>query len=366
MVISKDQLSLTLLKFLREHNSKGIFLVHGHKSFEDCGAAIVFNELRKDYPIVEFNDFSSNPKKEDVDKGVFLFKHSNMDTIVSVGGGSCIDMAKLIRYYYIRNSDNTNKSIPLVAIATTAGTGAEETQFAVCYVDGKKTSVDNYLIKSDLGIICPEFTFFNNRNLTACTGFDALAQAIEAYWNVNATLDSDKLAIKAIKNLLKPLELLVNNLGDKILRSKVAEGASFAGQAINITRTTAPHAMSYTLTSLYKYPHGHAVALTFPYFFQENLLCTQANYEGDNYNYYQSKMLYFRGYINKMNNDIITDRQLFAYMKRYTKNLGLGYDSKRKIDISEVINGINMQRAKNNPRKLDKDIIKAATESILI
>lgn len=84
--------------------------------------------------------------------------------------------------------------------------------------------------------------------------------------SVNSTDESRSYSLKALGLLWKQLPLLIKNLDNKELRSEVAEGAYYAGRAIDITTTTAPHAFSYKFTSLYGIPHGHAVALTFPYF----------------------------------------------------------------------------------------------------
>ena len=155
-------------------DAKSILLLHGHKSYLSCGAKKLVDELTDDVKIVEYQDFTENPKKEDVDLGVTLYQQCHPDMIIAIGGGSVIDMAKLIRYY-------SQSKASLLAIPTTAGTGAESTQFAVCYIDGVKHSISDASIRPDRVLLYPPFTLSNNLYLTACTGFDALAQAIEAF-----------------------------------------------------------------------------------------------------------------------------------------------------------------------------------------
>lgn len=87
----------------------------------------------------------------------------------------------------------------------------------------------------DRAIICPQFTYKNARYLTACTGFDALSQAIEAYWNVYSIEESDNYSIKAIKLIWDNLPLVIDSSTNE-LRDKIAEGAYWAGKAINITK----------------------------------------------------------------------------------------------------------------------------------
>ena len=138
-------------------------------------------------------------------------------------------------------------------------------------------------------------------------------------------------------------------------------GANLAGQAINITRTTAPHAMSYTLTSKYGYPHGHAVALSFPFFFEQNIRCSKENYTGSDYDIYHHKMNIL---LDKLN---LTDKDdLFDVMKQYTKQMGLSFDSQKPIDTSIVAQGVNPERAKNNPLRLTEEILTNAAKSIII
>ena len=116
-----------------------------------------------------------------------------------------------------------------------------------------------------MAVVYPQFTYQNDAYLTACTGFDALAQAIESYWAKGATNESRDYSVRAIGLLWKQLPQLIQS-PTKELRNQVAEGAYWAGRAINISTTTAPHAFSYVFTSKYGYPHGHAVAFTFPFF----------------------------------------------------------------------------------------------------
>ena len=162
-----------------------IFIVHGHKSYQSCGAKALIDELADALEVVDFSDFTENPKIEDVKKGVTSLHQHASELIVGIGGGSAMDMAKLIRHY-------ARREVRLLAIPTTAGTGAESTQFAVCYIDGEKHSVSDSTILPDDVILYPPFTYNNGRYLTSCTGFDALAQAIEAFWNINSTFTSRK------------------------------------------------------------------------------------------------------------------------------------------------------------------------------
>ena len=366
----KAYISKALDAILEKYGAKKVLLVRGGKSFSACGAEEEVAKLREKYEIVEFRDFSVNPKKEDAVRGAEVLKEQGCDVILSVGGGSAIDTAKLIKYFACgefkdMSEGDTEVAIPHIAVPTTAGTGAESTQFAVCYVNGVKTSISNPKLLPDKAIICPDFTYGNGAYLTACTGFDALAQAFEAYWSVNATAESDVYALQAILIANKALPLLMEEIqaegaknSSHTLRDLLSKASNLAGQAINITRTTAPHAMSYTLTSKFGYPHGHAVALTFPYFFFVNINCEEENYLGKDYIQYKSKM---SSLLNLLS---LKSESLYAYMKEYTKGIGLGFDPQRPVDTAMVAAGVNAERAKNNPMRLTEEILKAAAAQI--
>lgn len=328
-------------------DAKSLLIVHGHKSYQSCGAMRLINELTMNIDVVDFDDFTENPKMVDVEKGVSLLRQADPNVIVAIGGGSALDMAKLIRHY-------SHQNLQLIAIPTTAGTGAESTQFAVCYIDGIKHSISNEAIIPDKVLLYPPFTYKNNRYLTSCTGFDALAQAIEAYWNINSTSESDSYALYAIR-VIYPL--LIKDIllpSDRVLLMK---GANEAGKAINITHTTVPHALSYTLTSRYGYPHGHAVALTFPFFLKYYLDGKETEYLGSDYSQYESKM-------NRLRAELGIEDDPFLTMMAYTKQLGLQYDAQRDFDNEVVARGINLERAKNSPMMIDEKVILAAIQSI--
>ncbi len=335
-----------IVPLLKRHNAKHVFLVRGKGSYAACGAEVIIqNALTKaNCELTEYSDFSENPKCEDMELGIELLKSSKADFIIAVGGGSVMDMAKLIRFFSSYKGDITGKFFekkdllfPLIAMPTTAGTGAEATHFAVIYKDKVKYSAEHDDILPDYAIIYPPFTYGNPKYLTACTGFDALAQAIEAFWNLNANEESDVYAEKAIKLLWPNLLDVVNNPTDA-LRDKVSEGAYWAGCAINITKTTAPHAFSYPFTTYYGYPHGHAVALSFPYFMKLN--CSEKNKD--------------RNRVNKLLDMLCFDRDvnLMTQMMEYIHSIGLQERQDALIDKEFILNQVNLERLKNNPVKI--------------
>lgn len=333
-------------KLLDNANAKTVFLVRGHKSFDTCGAHTLLDGIFKRHKlnVVEFKDFSANPYMSEVDNGVGVFKSSDARLIVAVGGGSAIDTAKLIR---TKIGDAT---IKIIAIPTTAGTGAECTHCAIAIVDGLKQSFDGPLVGPDYAVVYPPFTYNNPEYLTACTGFDAVGQAIESYWNLNADDESDKFSMDALRLMWNILPNAVNPGFNKQERIYMSEGSYYSGRAINITRTTAPHAFSYILTSKYGYAHGHAVALTFPFFFDFNINCPRDEYVGKDYDKFKLKMKRMQDYLG------IGDR---TGMLKYIHHIGLDKIDVLKIDWDYYFSNINLGRLGNNPRRITKETMQS-------
>jgi len=258
---------------LTDLSANNIFLVTGKSSYVHSGAKNCLDDLLTNYRVSVYDAFEPNPKLEDLKRGIDLFHCVKSDAIVAVGGGSVIDMAKLINFFgtndidpgeYIEGSGRTiRKGRPLIAIPTTAGSGSEATHFAVLYIYRRKYSVTHKYIMPDFSVVDPGLTMSLPAKQTAISGMDALCQAVESYWSVNSTELSKWYARRAIELIVSNLAQAVNNPTEPA-RTSMAKAAHLAGKAINITKTSAPHSISYPLTAYFGIPHGHAVALTLP------------------------------------------------------------------------------------------------------
>lgn len=233
-----------------------LFLVTGRQSFESSGAESFFAPIIAGRQAVRFSDFAANPKIEDLCRALNAFKASEAKLIISVGGGSALDVAKLVNYFAAAGVDPVSYTegkrgcgdafCPLLAVPTTAGTGSEATHFATLYIGFEKISVADKRMTPSHIWLNSAFTSTMSTYLTACTGFDALAQAIESYWAVGSTEESKHYSEKAIKLCLQHLEGAVLAPTAEH-RAGMLNAAHFAGRAINISKTTAAHAMSYTV-----------------------------------------------------------------------------------------------------------------------
>jgi len=217
-------------------------------------------------PVTHFIKNGINVDEEEMESVFRQYSANKNQAIVAIGGGSVIDLAKAIIFRCI------DASLPVpffIAIPTTAGSGSEATHFAVVYRNNKKHSLVNDKLLPAVAILDPRLGYSLPPYQTAVSGMDVLAQAVESYWNINATAESKHYAAECI-NIWKEYFLDSVNKPDAINREKMLWAAHLAGKAINITRTTGPHALSYYLTKHYNVPHGQAVALFLPLFFIYN------------------------------------------------------------------------------------------------
>ena len=289
--------------------------------------------LKKYLPHCEisiFDNFTKNPKYNEIYEAIEIYKNERFDKIIAFGGGSVIDFAKAFKYYSKR------KEI-LLAIPTTSGTGSEVTQFAVVYKNNEKISIDSSEILPDIAIVDSQLSQNAPRYIKACCMMDAYCQAIESFWAKKATKDSKRISLQAI-NLCRENIIKAVNTFDVIANENIAKAANLAGQAINITRTTAAHALSYKITSKYGIPHGHAVALCMPGVFVQNI---ETIPDAD-------KLLDAIG---------IKKENIIKYFRELMKDIGLEYELKKLniFDIKEIVESVNIERLSNNPKNMSKD-----------
>lgn len=259
--------------------ARRIFLVTGRESFALSGAEELVRRQLGDLEVHRFCEFRKNVRLEDVERGLAALRAARSDLVVAVGGGSVLDMAKALRVLVDQDAGAGALSRPpeelrpprrpLVAVPTTAGSGSEATRFAVVYVEGIKHSLDHECVRPEHALVDARLSASMPPRLTAQTGLDALGQAVESYWAVRAGETSRVHAARAIELLLPNLRAAVH-APVPAAREAVALGAHFAGRAIDLSRTTGPHALSYPLTIRHGVPHGHAVALSLGAFLRRN------------------------------------------------------------------------------------------------
>ncbi|HEX6233543.1 MAG TPA: phosphonoacetaldehyde reductase [Jiangellaceae bacterium] len=271
-----DRSVLRVPGHLRALGATRVLLVCGRTSFEASGAVGMLPELESIATVRRWSDFVPNTDSADLRTGLRIMREFEPDAVIGVGGGSALDMAKLLCGFRpvadedlldgIRTSVKTvARNEHLVLVPTTSGSGAEATHFAVVYIGNEKYSIGGGAMRPDVIALDPTLAVTGSPYQRATSGIDAVCQAIESLWAVSATDRSRHFARTALRVLMPAIEGFVND-PDPISARAMCIGSHYAGRAIDISRTTAAHALSYGLTKQYGLSHGHAVALTLPAF----------------------------------------------------------------------------------------------------
>jgi len=226
----------------------------------------------------------------------FAKSQMDIDAVIGLGGGSSIDMAKIVALlvahgghpldYYGGENQVPGPIAPLVAIPTTAGTGSEVTSVAVLtdVENNLKVGISDNYLRPTVALLDPELTLGLPAYVTACSGIDALSHAIEAYTaKPSAYIQaegnilfqgsipiSDALAYRAIELIAKNLPIAVQQGSNLEARSNMLMGSLLAGMAFSNAGTAAAHALAYPIGGLVKSPHGEVTGLLLPYVMEYN------------------------------------------------------------------------------------------------
>ncbi len=337
--------------YLWEKGVQSLFLVCGSTvKLLPIGRYFETMESRTGIRVVLFDKFSPNPFYESVVEGVNLFRRNHCDTIVAVGGGSAMDVAKCIKLFsnmnpklhYLEQKIVPN-SVRLLAIPTTAGTGSEATRYAVIYYKGEKQSIvdDSCIPEAVLmdGSLLKTLPIYQKKSAM----LDALCHGLEAFWSINSTQESREYSVMAVKLILSNMDSYLN--GEEKAAENMLTAAHIAGKAINIAQTTAGHAMCYKLTSIFGISHGHAAGL-----------CVQELWP-----WMQSHMdrcidprgkVYLQQVFERI--ECLVSAEKF---QNIVNSLELEVPHLTKTDFEILKSSVNRQRLKNNPVELtDMDL----------
>lgn len=249
-------------------------------------------------------------------------------------------------------------------VPTTAGTGSESTHFSVVYIGDEKYSLAHPSMLPDTVILDPALTESMPPYLAACTGMDAVCQAIESWWSVNSTAESREYSRQSLALGLRNLEKAVTD-PDRDARECMLLASNLSGRAINIARTTVAHAVSYPITSRFRVPHGHAVALTLPWFFEFNDEVDAGSVQD------RRGVDHVRGVLNEIlealgvassreARELLVDLAGRIGLATTLSPLGIGPD-----DIDAIVrHGLSPHRAENNPRRVSGDDLRRILERI--
>ena len=261
--------SREIAKIIKEMELKSVLIVVDYNLKKMGIVDHIFDNLNEgNISFTIFDNIKNEPTITEVDQAIDdLNVASNYGGIIGIGGGSSIDVAKLLAVSgsiegSIKNYIGTNlidkPGIPMIILPTTSGTGAEATPNAIVKdkKEGwKKGVVSPYLIP-DLVILDPELTLSLPPKITAETGIDAFTHAIECFICKKANAMSDLFAIDSMKLINKYLRRAVRNGGDKEARYYLALGSLYGGISIANSGTGGVHALAYPLSGKYNISHG--------------------------------------------------------------------------------------------------------------
>lgn len=344
---------------------KKVLLVCG-RSFHTLDMKKELEKSNIDY--VTFSDFSPNPVYEDICKGIDLFRKEKCDGVLAIGGGSAIDVAKCIKLYSKMSDDKlyleqeyVDTGIPLVVIPTTAGTGSESTHFAVIYYGGVKQSVHHESILPNVTVLDYEPLRLLPLYQKKCTMLDALCQAIESWWSSSSTEESAEYSRLAIAGIMKNYrDYILGECSDTTLY-EIMLASNFAGRAINLTSTTAPHAMCYKITALYNLPHGHSVALSLPYVWEYMCKNPERCTDMRGFSHLFGR---FEEIADALGADTVEGG--IERFKELLREIDILSPKAKNEDIDILTAAVNTGRLKNNPVHLDSNALSALYREILL
>ena len=242
----------------------------------------IINQISKSSNLEVFDDVESDPSKKTLIKALKSAKNFKPTGILGFGGGSSMDIAKLISLLVGTEQDIENSwgvgnakgpRLPLVLIPTTAGTGSEVTPISIITLeDDQKKGVSSPIILPDLAVLDPELTLNLPSDITAATGIDAMVHAIEAYTsnNQNNNPISKLLAIESLKLLGTSIETAVFDGHNIEARSNMLLGSMMAGQAFANSPVAAVHALAYPIGGIFHISHGLSNSLVLPHVLKFN------------------------------------------------------------------------------------------------
>ena len=246
----------------------------------DISERVVASLRGADIEVGHFDGVTSDPTTECITAGAEAASEFGAEVVLGVGGGSSMDAAKAIAveathdgsawgYRWCSEDQPTDRTLPVVAVPTTAGTGSEVTQVAVLTKseDHDKSAIYNSQVFPKVGIVDPELTVTMPDDVTAQSGFDAFAHAFESYLHKNSSALTDDLALAAMKRIINHLPRAVADGGDLLSRAEMAYASMVAGLCIANAGVTLPHGVAMTIGGRTPHvAHGRALAIVYPEF----------------------------------------------------------------------------------------------------
>jgi len=236
-----------------------------------------------------FSDVDSNPTFQNCENSVLFCQKKSFDGVVALGGGSAMDLAKVVMSHLclektdihelINHKDPYPKEIPSVFLPTTHGTASEVTMWGTVWnmEEEKKYSISHPSLYPTVAILDGNLTLTLPLDISITTVMDALSHSFESIWNKNANPTSTDFAISAICSILEHGPKLKDDPSKLKIRNELLKASTVAGLAFSNTTTAAAHSMSYPLTIHHGIPHGIASSLSLVPLFEINRSSIQSD-----------------------------------------------------------------------------------------
>jgi len=357
MQISYEKLKLIISK----HSS--ILIVHGKSSFTKSGLDKFLTEFHRNKEIYNWSVESTDPDAKEIKNLSSYISDNRPSIIISCGGGTVIDTAKAASFISSQglslvsllegNRNEDCENIKQITIPTTCGTGSECTHFSVIYINGIKHSLADLSMKPDYFYLDARFLKNLPKKHIVSSSLDAFSQSIESFWAKSSTEESKRMSIAGMELFSQNYHSLTDNNNLRSL-NLMLECANRAGQAINITKTTAPHAISYHLSKELNLPHGFSVFLTLPEIFEYTISSLGDDYE------LEKKIIY-------KSMGVKDSLAAFSFLKKLRKESAAHMkltvlSSKDMITLAQdAASAVNQERLSNHPAVLDQEAVSSLT-----
>ena len=284
--------SLKRLPELLKKNGSAKMLLVSDRGLEKLGVVEKVRSIvtASGTEVPEFLDVEPNPSVDTVNAAVKAYQEAEATSIVALGGGSPMDVAKAVGVLAKFGGQITEyegahkvpgKIVPIIAIPTTAGTGSEVTAFSVITDTSRnyKLTVFSYELIPSYALLDPELIMTAPASIAASCGVDALIHAWEAYTSRDASPFSDAMAEKAMELIGANIRRFVANRQDEEAACAMMSGSMFAGIAFAWARLGNVHAMSHPVSAFFHVPHGVANSILLPTIVEYNALADHGRYE---------------------------------------------------------------------------------------
>lgn len=343
---------------VRRNFVERVLVVCGHSAEQLVIFQILMQEIKQlGIAAFLFQEFMPNPDYTSVVAGIRCFNQNSCNMIIAIGGGSAIDVAKCIKLGCMIEKGNSEicqtyrvAKVPFLAVPTTAGAGSEATQFAVIYFNFEKVSIchpdglPDYVILDGKALMTLPIV---QRKVTV---LDALSHGIESMWSVHSTKKSREYASAAIKQIVANMDAYIEKNGAEM---EMLLAANYAGRAINITKTTAAHAMCYKLTSMYHLPHGQAVMTCLPELWEYMAVHMDKCVDGRGGHFLEQQ---FENIAECLGQPSLEEAIFFLKQIRNKWNVKYSYAlSEQELELLTC--SVNADRLNNNPVLLDREAI---------